>query len=363
MRIAIGTRKGLWTAHGGSGDGGSGDGESTAWEVSRPHKDMAEFSSVAWVPREAGSPRLIVGARSWFWGPSILFTDDDGVTWSEPTDGAISFPEDTGAALERVWTLEPEPGAPESIWAGCEPHSLWHSTDGGAHFSLVRELWEHPHRAEWHPGAGGPAIHTVVPQPDGTMAVAMSTGGVYRTDPGSPQWRPANQGIRVDFSPEEYPAYGQCVHRLAIDADDRSRFYVQNHGGVFRSTDGGDSWSPITEGLPADFGFVVLAHPTRSGTIWVIPIDSETMFPPGGELRVWRSDDAGDSWRRVGAGLPSDAYVSVLRDAAHVTPYGDDAAIAFGTRNGCVYASLDGGETFTEVVHGLPDVLSVRAIA
>ena len=37
-----------------------------------------------------------------------------------------------------------------------------------------------------------------------------------------------------------------------------------------------------------------------------------------------------------------------------------DAAIAFGTRNGCVFASLDGGSTFTEVVSGLPDVLSVR---
>ena len=36
------------------------------------------------------------------------------------------------------------------------------------------------------------------------------------------------------------------------------------------------------------------------------------------------------------------------------------AYIAFGTRNGCVFASLDGGASFTEVASGLPDVLSVR---
>ena len=65
----------------------------------------------------------------------------------------------------------------------------------------------------------------------------------------------------------------------------------------------------------------------------------------------------------MGAGLPTDHYASVLRDAAHVIEHDGDAAIAFGTRNGCVFASLDGGATFTEVASKLPDVLSVRISA
>lgn len=354
MRIAIGTRKGLWTAQGGQGD----------WTLSQPLKQMAEFASVAWVPMAATRvPRLVVGARSWFWGPAVLTSDDDGATWSEPESGAVVFPEETGAAVERIWNLTPDRRVPGRVWAGVEPHSLWRSDDGGTTFALNQALWDHPHRADWKPGAGGPAVHTIVPRPDAGMVIAMSTGGVYRSSDSHAGWEPANAGITVLFAPDPYPEYGQCVHRIAIDAQDPDRLYAQNHGGVFRSDDGGTSWQPIMDGLPSDFGFVVLAHPTRGGSAWVIPIDGETMFPPEGRLRLWRTDDAGGTWREVGGGLPDGHYASVLRDAAHVIDLEGTAAITLGTRNGSVYVSQDEGESFHEVASRLPDVLSVRASA
>jgi len=145
--------------------------------------------------------------------------------------------------------------------------------------------------------------------------------------------------------------------------EDPDLLYAQNHGGVFRSRDGGTSWEPITPGLPKDFGFVVLAHPSRGQTAWVIPIDGETMFPPDGRLRLWRTDDAGTSWHQTGAGLPDHHYSSVLRDAAHVVDVDGTAAIALGTRNGAVFVSTDEGETFAEVACRLPDILSVRVSA
>lgn len=206
-------------------------------------------------------------------------------------------------------------------------------------------------------------MHTILPRPDAGMAIAMSTGGVYRSADSQGGWEPANAGIKVIFAPDPYPEYGQCVHRIAMDAANPDRLYAQNHGGVFRSEDAGTSWLPIADGLPSDFGFGVLAHPSRGGTAWVIPIDSDTMFPPGGRLRLWRTDDAGTSWHEVGDGLPDDHYASVLRDAAHVIDVDGTAAIAFGTRNGSVYASQDEGESFVEVASRLPDVLSVRASA
>jgi hypothetical protein len=311
----------------------------------------------------ADTPRLVVGARSWFWGPSVLTSDDDGRTWSEPEHGAVAFPEEAGASVERIWTLAPDPRVPGRVWAGVEPHSLWRSDDGGSTFALNQALWDHPHRAEWQPGAGGPAVHTIVPRPDEGMLIAMSTGGVYRSVDSQSDWGPVNSGIKVEFGPDPYPAYGQCVHRIAMDAEDPDRLYAQNHGGVFRSEDGGHSWIPITAGLPGDFGFVVLAHPTRARVAWVIPIDAVTMFPPGGRLRLWRTDDAGQTWREAGRGLPDEHYASVIRDAAHVVDLDGTAAIAFGTRNGSVYASVDEGATFTEVATRLPDVLSVRISA
>ena len=133
--------------------------------------------------------------------------------------------------------------------------------------------------------------------------------------------------------------------------------------GVCPANDAGVTWQSIADGLPVDFGFVVLAHPNRGGAAWVIPIDDDTMFPPDGRLRLWRTDDAGSSWREVGSGLPDEHYASVLRDAAHVVDINGTAVIVFGTRNGSVYVSLDEGETFDEVASRLPDVLSVRASA
>lgn len=351
MRIAIGTRKGLWTAIG----------DEQGWNVSQPLRDMAEFASVAWMPRGEGQPpRLLVGARSWFWGPTVMMSDDDGLTFTEPEAGSIAFPESIGAAIERVWNLTPDSRTEGVVWAGCEPHSLWRSADGGVHFELNTPLWDHPHRPEWNPGAGGAAIHTIVPRRDGSLLVAMSTGGVYRSADSDGGWVPANRGIRVDFQPEEYPEFNQCVHRIAVDAVDQSRVFAQNHGGVYFSADSGDSWKPIMDGLPVDFGFVMLTHPTVSGIAWVLPIDPETMFPPEGRLRLWRTEDSGGSWSEVGDGLPDGDFASVMRDAAHVIEHDGDAAIAFGTRNGSVFASLDGGRWFTEVASRLPDVLSVR---
>jgi photosystem II stability/assembly factor-like uncharacterized protein len=264
--------------------------------------------------------------------------------------------------VERIWQLQPDSAdRPGVVWAGCEPISVWRSEDGGDSFALCRGLWDHPHRSEWGAGYGGPAAHTVVPGPDATVHVAMSTGGVYRTTDGGASWEPRNSGIATPFMPGPPPEFGQCVHKIARDAVVPTRLYAQNHHGVYRSEDDGDSWTSIADGLPSDFGFVMLAHPRRAGTVWVVPLVADgERIPPGGELAVHRSDDAGSTWRRLDTGLPDHEYNAVLRDAAAVDG-GNPVGVYVGTRGGEVYASADEGETFTQVAGHLPDVLCVRA--
>jgi photosystem II stability/assembly factor-like uncharacterized protein len=191
----------------------------------------------------------------------------------------------------------------------------------------------------------------------------MSTGGVYTSENGSDGWTPHNRGIGVSFMPDEAPEYGQCVHKVAVDAGDPRRMYAQNHGGVYRTDDGGEAWVSIADGLPADFGFVMLASPHTPGTAWVLPLEADARrIPPGGRMRVHRTTDAGATWAELGAGLPDGSYTVVLRDAACVD---DDSSsgVYLGTRDGCVYASADGGESFALVADHLPDVLSLRAAA
>jgi photosystem II stability/assembly factor-like uncharacterized protein len=350
--LAIGTRKGLWLAT---------SEDRRSWSLSSPHFLMTEVPSVG-IDVRAGRTRLMVGVRSEHFGPTVVHSDDLGVTWDEPPGGAIRFPADTGAAVERIWQLQPDAAdRPGVVWAGCEPISVWRSEDGGCSFALERGLWDHPHRTEWGAGYGGAAAHTVVPGPDATVHVAMSTGGVYRTTDGGGSWRPRNSGIGAYFMPGPAPEFGQCVHKIARDAADPRRLYAQNHHGVYRSDDDGDTWTSIADGLPSDFGFVMLAHPSRGGTIWVVPLvaDGERV-PPGGRLTVHRSDDAGETWRELRAGLPDVEFNAVLRDAACVDG-GDRAGVYLGTRGGDVYASADEGESFTHVAGHLPDVLCVRA--
>jgi photosystem II stability/assembly factor-like uncharacterized protein len=96
--------------------------------------------------------------------------------------------------------------------------------------------------------------------------------------------------------------------------------------------------------------------------VWVVPLVADgERIPPGGELAVHRSDDAGASWRRLTDGLPAHEYNAVLRDAACVDA-GDPVGVYVGTRGGEVYASADEGETFSTVAGHLPDVLCVRAV-
>ena len=357
--LAIGTRKGLWLAR---------SDDRRSWSLEGPHLLMQEVAAVA-IDARRSTPRVLAAGYSEHWGPTVVWSDDvlskgtDG-TWEESDRAPIAFPTDTGAALNRVWQLQPDgAGRPDVVWAGCEPTSLWRSEDGGEHFELVRGLWDHPHRAEWHPGFGGAAVHTVLPHADSEkVLVAMSTGGVYVSDDGAEKWTPANRGIGAPFLPEPPPEFGQCVHKVAADASGPDRLYAQNHPGVFRSDDGGGSWTSISAGLPYDFGFPVLASPTTPGLAWVIPLEADVRrVPPGGRLRPYRTADAGESWTEVGAGLPDGYWGSILRDAACVDA-GDPTGVYLGTRDGCVYASADEGESFVQVAAHLPDVLVVRAV-
>jgi hypothetical protein len=352
--LAIGTAKGLVLAR---------SEDRRAWRMSELKFPMNGVYAVA-IDTRADVPRILASADSSHWGPTVVRSDDLGESWVESTQATVAFPADTGAALERVWSIATSPTEPDVIWAGSQPSALFRSDDGGASFELVRSLWEHPHRPKWGAGFGGQAIHTVLAHPHdpARVTVAMSTGGVYRSDDAAHTWAPANTGVSAYFMPGPTPEFGQCVHKVARDSARPERLYLQNHRGVYRSDDDGATWTSIADDLPCDFGFAMLAHPRRGDTAYSFPIESDGMrLPPERACRVFRTEDAGISWSALADGLPDPPYYgSVLRDAMCA----DDAeptGIYFGTRGGEVYASADEGEHWDLVAAHLPDVLCVRA--
>ncbi len=353
--LAIGTAKGLFLAR---------SDDRVSWEITGPHHPMTGVYAVAIDTRRA-VPRLLASVESSHFGPSVAVSDDLGETWQEPEQAPVAFPERSGATLRRVWQLTPgRADEPDRVYAGTEPSALFVSDDAGVTYQLVDALWDHPHREQWGAGFGGQAIHTVLPHPTAPeeLLVAMSTGGVYRSHDGGASWSPGNTGIKAYFFPDPWPEFGQCVHKVARDAANPDRLYAQNHHGVYRSDNGGATWDSIADGLPTDFGFTMVAHPGRGDTIWSFPIEADGVrFPPERRCRVYRSDDAGKTWEACSDGLPDGPFFPVVLRDAMCADGGDPAGVYFGTRSGEVYASPDEGAHWHTVAQHLPDVLSVRA--
>jgi photosystem II stability/assembly factor-like uncharacterized protein len=138
--------------------------------------------------------------------------------------------------------------------------------------------------------------------------------------------------------------------------------FLQNHWGLYRSDDGGNSWTDIANGVPSDFGFCMAAHPHDPETVYIIPIESDQYrCTPEGKLRVYRTKNAGKSWEPLTRGLPQKhAMETILRDAL-ATDTCDPAGIYFGTRSGKVYGSSDDGNSWKLIMEGLPAVVCVKA--
>ena len=104
----------------------------------------------------------------------------------------------------------------------------------------------------------------------------------------------------------------------------------------------------------------MVTHPRQGGTLWLVPIVADAeRIPPGAQLQLQHSTDAGATWHTQAQGLPHPSYTCVLRDAAAVDTH-EQAGVYVGTRNGDVFASADEGATFTRILEQLPDVLCVR---
>jgi photosystem II stability/assembly factor-like uncharacterized protein len=354
--LLVGTMKGAFIL--------SADKSRKKWKVDGPHFPGEAIYSIAYDQR-GGRTRTLVGAHSNHWGSTIRLSDDFGRSWTGPERQAVRFPEDSGLSLAQVWQITPgRADEPDVVWCGVEPAALFESRDAGESWSAVDGLLRHEHREKWMPGGGGLCLHTIVsdPRDKQRMAIAISTAGFYRTDDGGKSWRARNSGVRAVFLPNKYPEFGQCVHKVVNHPSRPERLFLQNHWGLYRSDDWGESWQDIANGVPSDFGFAMQMHPHDPDTVYIVPIQSdEFRVVPEGKLRVYRTRDAGKSWQALAKGLPQDrAYENVLRDGLTADTH-DPAGIYFGTRSGKLFGSNDAGESWSELADALPPICCVKA--
>ena len=363
VRVLVGTRKGAFILE--------SDGKRDNWEITGPHFAGWELYHLKGSPAD---PNRIYASQSTGWhGQVIQRSNDGGGTW-EPVDNKFVYDGVPGThqwydgtphpwEFKRVWHLEPSLTDPDTVYAGVEDAAIFRTTDGGKAWSELPGLRGHGSGAHWTPGAGGMGLHTIILDPTNSnrIYIAISAAGAFRTDDAGVTWKPINKGLRSEYIPDPAAEVGHCVHHVAMHPSRPQTLFMQKHWDVMRTDDAGESWQEISGDLPTDFGFVIDVHAHEPNTVYVVPIKSDSEhFPLDGKLRVYRSRAGGNEWEPLTRGLPQqDCYVNVLRDAMAVDSL-DSCGIYFGTTGGQVYASPDGGDTWSAIVRDLPAVLSVE---
>jgi photosystem II stability/assembly factor-like uncharacterized protein len=345
-RALVGTRKGLFTL--------VGDGGRSRWQVEALLLDGWAIYHATVDPRDG---TWYAAANHRVYGPTVQRSTDAGRTWNRTV--LQPLPPEMTTGLNAVWRVEPgRPEEPATLYAGADPAVLLRSSDGGQSWQPNQALLEHRTRHTWVPTAGGLSCHAIVLDPRDRlrMYVAISSGGVFRTHDGGESWTPLNRGVEIDMMPDPYPEAGQCVHMLRMHPALPDRLWQQNHCGVYRSDDGGDSWERVDHnGLPTPFGYPLMLDPKDPDTAVVIPEKSyEYHYTPENRMGVYRTRDKGQTWSLLSDGLPQPAWAAVLREASAF----DAESLYFGTQSGSFFVLTD--DRWVEAVRQLPPILSIE---
>jgi photosystem II stability/assembly factor-like uncharacterized protein len=345
----VGTRKGLFLLR--------AEDERTSWHAEGPLLDgWGVFHAI--VDERDGT--IHAAANHLVYGPTVQRSTDGGKTWRRSRQ--ISLPEESGLIVDATWQVRPgHPTEPGTLYLAGDPAFLSRSEDGGETWEANRGILEHPTRDRWPPSRGGLVLHSVQLDPSDAqrMYVAISGGGTFRSDDGGTTWAPKNKDVEFDLVPDAYPEVGQCVHKLLVHQARPERLWQQNHCGVYRSDDRGDTWERLDgNGLPSPFGFTIMLDPTDPDVAVVIPEKAYEYHYTVNGLCVYRTRDGGRTWEPMRDGLPPQAWAAVLREASAF----DSESLYFGTQSGSFFA-LANGDRWVEGVRHLPPILSVEVTA
>jgi hypothetical protein len=186
-------------------------------------------------------------------------------------------------------------------------------------------------RSTWYTPWGGPPDTRSMADWDDDVYVNVHVGGILRSDDRGQTWTPT---IDVDAD----------VHQVATA---EGLVLAACAGGLATSRDRGSTWDVRTEGLETHYSRAV----TVSGDAVLV---SASNGPRGGRAGVYRGGLASGAFDRCRDGLPE--WFDDNIDSYCLDSLPDGSFASFGTSDGRVFATTDGGTTWDEVASGLPSV-------
>jgi hypothetical protein len=275
------------------------------------------------------------------WG-GVYKSTDAGGSWSIPS--ALPYG-------DSVPALAVDPSTPSHIYAAAEWENwdgihgvVFESADGGANWTeKLAAFFPSSWTDIW--------VSALVVDPSAPRTLYAAGSGVYKSTNGGNSWSRSNPSVA---------GFAFYVHALAIDPSRPTTIYAggsiysvgsgsyePQSGGVFRSTDAGATWTAVNVGLTS----------TDVRSLAIDPWSPSTLYA-GASGGVFKSTNAGESWTEVNAGL-SLSYLSV--QALAIDPSRPGTLYA-GTGNAGVFKSTNGGASWTALNAGLTN-LTVNALA
>jgi photosystem II stability/assembly factor-like uncharacterized protein len=384
----IGTRKGAFSLR--------PDAKRKSWKLSGPEFLGHVIHHIVQDPREPKT--LLMAAKTGHLGPTVFRSGDRGRTWREAgqppafrkvPEGANGGEQASGEkaaddkagggkaggqkalSVERVFWLTPGHASERGTWyAGSSPAGLFRSEDGGDRWEPVGGFNDHPMRSRWvtFGTPDGEFLHSILvdPRDPKHLYAGISIGGVFESTDGGRDWVPLNEGCAADFLPDPSAPFGHDPHTVVMSPASPDRLYQQNHCGIYRMDRPGRTWSRIGKAMPkkvGDIGFPIVPHPKDPDTAWVFPMDGTTVWPRtciDGKPAVYVTRNGGKTWQRQDRGLPrSQAWLTVMRQAMCVDAH-ERTGLYFGTTSGDVWASTNGGDSWTCIARHLPEIFSLN---
>ena len=245
----------------------------------------------------------------------------------------------------RTTSIAVDPDDAQRIWIGSAGGGVWSSADGGLTWTPL-----------WH---AEPTLNigSLCLDPTNANTVYCGTGeanlsadshagvGLYRSLDGGATWHL--------LAPAESHGLPKRIGHIAVDPSDSNHIFLAGVGhrpqdarGLFRSTNGGQSWAAVTALFASPYQcHDVVFHPTTIGTLYAA-IDAL-----GSASGVWRSTDGGQIWTHLTSGLPASPRIARTRIA--IAPSNPKVVYTqMATRQGDVlgvFRSANGGQTWKTV--------------
>src|SRR5882724_4809021 len=247
----------------------------------------------------------------------------------------------------RVTSIAMHPKNRATFYVGVASGGVWKTTNAGISFTPVFD------------GEGSYSIGTVALDPKNPSTVWVGTGennsqrsvsygdGLYRSDDAGRTWR--NVGLKTS----------EHIARIVIDPRDSNVVYVASQGplwaaggdrGVFKTTDSGKTWKNVLT-ISENTGVTDLAiDPTNPDRLLAAAYQRRrhqwTLIDGGPESGIYKSDDAGTTWKRIRGGLPQGDLGRIGLTFSPARPNLVYAKVEASNQQSAILRSTDSGESW-----------------